>query len=325
MQRSCESTIQFAHERPDGQPLESAVSGGVFAENIAQGQQSALSVFLDWSVSEGHYRTMMHSGNLYCGIGCIKYKGCYFWTLILAEERVKTDYKILSSGSRQANRTLEVLPSFLKSKCMFSRWPQTVQYGDTKGDGQNFKIMANSAKNGNVNYEPPANMLSFSVRDSKILQIDPNSGKLLPRGIGRTKVNSHLKGTTFSSDVEIEVWGTTSDTTANTSKPVTTTPGKVKLRSIRAVNNNRIQINWNKTSGATHYRIYYKTPGGSWKQIATTGANTTSYTHVSSSKFPIKCGQKYTYTVRGYNSSSRKAGSLTVKDLLHVRFQLQFL
>ena len=101
----------------------------------------------------------------------------------------------------------------------------------------------------------------------------------------------------------------------NTSKPAAVTPGKVTLRSAKGVSNNKIQINWNKTSGATHYRVYYKVPGSSWKLVATVGSNVTSYTHTSSSKFPIKCGQKYTYTVRGYNASSGKAGSYNTKGL----------
>ena len=101
----------------------------------------------------------------------------------------------------------------------------------------------------------------------------------------------------------------------NTSKPAAVTPGKVTLRSAKGVSNNKIQINWNKTSGATHYRVYYKIPGSSWKLVATVGSNVTSYTHTSSSKFPIKCGQKYTYTVRAYNSSSGKAGSYNTKGL----------
>ena len=47
--------------------------------------------------------------------------------------------------------------------------------------------------------------------------------------------------------------------TVVTAEAATTAPGKIKLKSIKAVTNNRIQINWEKTSGATHYRIFYKT------------------------------------------------------------------
>ena len=49
--------------------------------------------------------------------------------------------------------------------------------------------------------------------------------------------------------------------TVVTAEAATTAPGKIKLKSIKAVTNNRIQINWEKTSGATHYRIFYKQYG----------------------------------------------------------------
>lgn len=94
-----------------------------------------------------------------------------------------------------------------------------------------------------------------------------------------------------------------------------TKPGKVTLKSIKATGYNKIRINWKKTTGATHYRIYYKTPGGKWKLIKTVASSVTSYTHTSSKKYPIKCGQKYTYTVKAYNSKSKKSGSYNTKGL----------
>ena len=104
--------------------------------------------------------------------------------------------------------------------------------------------------------------------------------------------------------------------TVVTAQAAATAPGKIKLKSIRAITNNRIQINWEKTSGATHYRIFYKQYGAKrWTVLKTTNANTTSYTHISSAKYPIKCGQKYTYTVRAYNSKTRKWGSYNTKGL----------
>lgn len=94
-----------------------------------------------------------------------------------------------------------------------------------------------------------------------------------------------------------------------------TQPGKVPLKSVKAVSYNKIRINWKKTTGATHYRIYYKTPGGKWKLIKTVASDVTSYTHTSSKKYPIKCGQKYTYTVKAYNSKSKQTGSYNKKGL----------
>ncbi len=103
--------------------------------------------------------------------------------------------------------------------------------------------------------------------------------------------------------------------TVATAEAAAITPGKVSLRSIKLISYNKIQINWKKTSGATHYRIFYKVPGGRWKLITTVRSNVTSYTHTASQKYPIKVGQKYTYTVRAYNSRSKKAGSYDTRGL----------
>lgn len=87
------------------------------------------------------------------------------------------------------------------------------------------------------------------------------------------------------------------------------TPGTVTLTGISAPTYNKINIRWNRTSNATHYKIYYKKTGSSqWTGLATVSGNTTSYTHTSSKTRPIVVGQKYTYTVKGYNSKYNTNG-----------------
>ena len=86
-------------------------------------------------------------------------------------------------------------------------------------------------------------------------------------------------------------------------------PGTVKLSSIKAVDNNKINIKWKKTSGTTNYIIYYKEAGSKkWIKIKTLDNTKSSYTHTSSSKYPIVVGQKYTYTVKAYNKKTKKSG-----------------
>lgn len=94
------------------------------------------------------------------------------------------------------------------------------------------------------------------------------------------------------------------------------TPSKVTLNKISAPAYNKISISWKKAANATHYRIYYRTPSTSWKRIATVPASQTSYTHTSSKSCPIVVGQKYAYTVKGYNSSSKKLGTCNMKGLI---------
>lgn len=85
-------------------------------------------------------------------------------------------------------------------------------------------------------------------------------------------------------------------------------PGKVTLTGVACSGYNKLTISWNKVSNATEYRIYRKEKSG-WKQIAVVSSSKIAYTHVSSSKYPIKTGTKYTYTVRAYNRTSKKFGS----------------
>lgn len=94
------------------------------------------------------------------------------------------------------------------------------------------------------------------------------------------------------------------------------TPGKVSLQKISSSAYNKINIQWKKTSNATHYKIYYKLYGGKkWTGLATVSGNTTSYTHTASKSKPIVVGQKYTYTVKGYNSKYKTNGKYDAKGL----------
>lgn len=95
-----------------------------------------------------------------------------------------------------------------------------------------------------------------------------------------------------------------------------TRPGTVKLTKITAADYNKINIKWKKVSGATNYIVYYKKAGGSkWIKVKTLAGTKASYTHTSSAKYPIVVGQKYTYTVKAYNSKTKKAGSYNTTGL----------
>lgn len=93
-------------------------------------------------------------------------------------------------------------------------------------------------------------------------------------------------------------------------------PGTVKLSSIKAVNYNKINIKWKKTSGTTNYIVYYKEAGSKkWIKIKTLDNTKSSYTHTSSKKYPIDTGYKYTYTVKAYNKNTKKSGAYNKKGL----------
>ena len=92
-------------------------------------------------------------------------------------------------------------------------------------------------------------------------------------------------------------------------------PRAVKLTKITAVDYNKINIKWKKSSDTT-YIVYYKEAGNSkWIKLKTLGSTRPSYTHTSSKKYPIIVGQKYQYTVKAYNSDTKKYGSYNTKGL----------
>lgn len=94
------------------------------------------------------------------------------------------------------------------------------------------------------------------------------------------------------------------------------TPSTVKLNKISAPAYNKIKISWKKASNATKYYVYYRKSGTKkWKKIASVKNSATSYTHKSSSKYPIIVGQKYDYTVKAYNSKCKKSGKYNTKGL----------
>ncbi|MDD7219727.1 MAG: Ig-like domain-containing protein [Clostridia bacterium] len=93
-------------------------------------------------------------------------------------------------------------------------------------------------------------------------------------------------------------------------------PGKAIPVEISAISYNKICLKWKKALNATDYFIYYKKTGSDkWIKLASVKGNITNYTHISSKKYPIVVGEKYSYTVRSYNNKSKKYGSYDKKGL----------
>ena len=94
------------------------------------------------------------------------------------------------------------------------------------------------------------------------------------------------------------------------------TPGTVKLNKISSKSYNKITISWKKAKNATKYYVYYRKSGTKkWKKIASVKSSATSYTHTASYKYPLTVGQKYDYTVKAYNSKTKKSGKYNTKGL----------
>lgn len=86
----------------------------------------------------------------------------------------------------------------------------------------------------------------------------------------------------------------------------------VRINKISSPKYNKVTINWNKIDGVTSYWIYYRKPGGKWRLVSKVGSRANTYTHISVPKKPITVGQKYQYTVVGYNKYTRKFSKYSV-------------
>lgn len=96
-------------------------------------------------------------------------------------------------------------------------------------------------------------------------------------------------------------------TTFTTSTTPSTVSFKVTAGSKKAT------VKWNKVTGATGYKVYYKTSkNGSWKCLKTTNNKTTSYTKTGLTK-----GKTYYFTVKAYRTVSGKTynGSYATKSI----------
>jgi alpha-tubulin suppressor-like RCC1 family protein len=71
-----------------------------------------------------------------------------------------------------------------------------------------------------------------------------------------------------------------------------------------AVSSSQINLSWTDSNNETGFKIERKTGAGSWSQIATVGANVTSYSNTG-----LAANTTYTYRVRAYNAAGDSAYS----------------
>ena len=79
MQRAAECSVQFDHNRPNGQSCFS-ISSKMQGENIAAGYQSAAAAMTGWMNSQGHRENLLNSDYRSVGIGCVCVDGRWYWT-----------------------------------------------------------------------------------------------------------------------------------------------------------------------------------------------------------------------------------------------------
>ena len=97
----------------------------------------------------------------------------------------------------------------------------------------------------------------------------------------------------------------------------TDVPGRTTIQDISTPAFGQVKLTWKKADNATDYHIYYKEKkAGKWTKLASVKAGTTSYTHKASAKYPLTTGRSYAYTVKAYNSASKKYGAYNKRGIM---------
>ena len=159
-----------------------------------------------------------------------------------------------------------------------------------------------SSSTSSSSYTVPTRTLKSGTSGSDVKWLQSNLNNLMGTtlevdgqyGSGtKTAVTNFQKKTGLSAD---GIFGTDSRNKMKTLLSVQSSKPTVTL----STKNGQNTIKWSKVSGASGYKVYRKTSGGSWKLLKTVGASVTSYTD----KTP-KAGTKYYYTVKAYRTDSK--------------------
>lgn len=105
MTRAAETTLLFAHTRPDGSGFADANSLAV-GENIAVGQTTADAVMESWMNSEGHKANILMSSYTTIGIGCFTHNGVTYWVQCFGNASDAQSY--VTSGTENVSNVISI-------------------------------------------------------------------------------------------------------------------------------------------------------------------------------------------------------------------------
>ena len=104
MHRAAETTLYWAHQRPNGGSFTSICPGMIrgTGENIGYGCLSAEEMIAGWMSSMGHRANIIYSTDVSIGVGCIEVDGYMFWVMNCSEGLYKE-----ASASDYTDRTIQ--------------------------------------------------------------------------------------------------------------------------------------------------------------------------------------------------------------------------
>ena len=140
------------------------------------------------------------------------------------------------------------------------------------------------------------------------------NGKKIKTVTGTSLTVSKLKsGTTYKFTVKPYTKSSSKTIYGNASKTLTTSTNPAKVSFKLTSGKKNATLKWSKVTGASGYKVYYKTSkNGAWKLLKTASSKTTNYT-----KTGLKKGKTYYFTVKSYRKVNGKTynGSYAIKSI----------
>ena len=131
---------------------------------------------------------------------------------------------------------------------------------------------------------------------------------------GTSHTVSKLKaGTTYQFCIKPYTKSGSKTVYGNASKTLTTSTIPATVNFKLTAGSRRVTVKWSKVTGASGYKVYYKTSkNGSWKTLKTANNKTTSYTKTGLTK-----GKTYYFTVKAYRTVGGKTynGAFATKSV----------
>lgn len=304
MKRAAETSLLFAHTRPDSSSCFTA-NELMIAENIAAGQTTPEAAMTSWMNSSGHRANILSTDAKTIGIGCFIINGHYYWVQCFgAEGSAISQNNFASTETAKEKINLAIGEFSMEPDTTNIVWgsddgPYEYNTADikleknkiTKGFETTASFMICNPGNGALTRVTSSSVIWKSGNES-VASI--SSGKILGKGAGTTIITASTKKGYFSTSQKISV---------NLQAPV-----------IKKAENklSGVKISWDKISGAEKYQISRRTKEGSWQIIATTTG--TSYTDKT---IQSKNGVTYYYRVRCVkNNGTSPASSYCSKKMI---------
>lgn len=203
MLRAAETSIYFSHNRPSGQSC-FTVNSKAIAENIAAGNNTAVSVMDSWMNSSGHRENILGENHKGIGIGCVLVNGTYYWVQLFSG----TEVDIEAAGNSKQN--FSEVTSVLFDKDGAAGKGFSVSVANNKIEKEDKTNILVRFYNGYRYALLSSGSISYSSSDQSVVTVSPE-GKVTGVAEGTAEVTACLTN-------DPEICGTVTITVGNSSQ-----------------------------------------------------------------------------------------------------------